>query len=269
MRKVIVAFDGTHYSNGAFGLAKRLNESEKILLVGAFLPELDFSGLGYVFGGGGLYVPLQIEIDEDKVDENIQRFEDECVRNNIEFRVHKDHSPYAISKLQKESRFADLMILGSQKFYENLRLEVPSEYLRDILHDTECPVIVAPEKFDYPENVILAYDGTRSSVFAIKMFSYLFSDLCDCNTTLVYATLKHQPEMPDEDYMKELACRHFKDLTFLQLEQQEMPAFLEGISKPMLVTGAFGRSGLSNLFKRSFCTSYISEYRYPVFIAHK
>ncbi|WP_343674195.1 universal stress protein [Chitinophaga sp.] len=271
MRKVFIAFDGTHYSDGAYELAKRLNESEKILLIGVFLPALDFTELNYVLDSGGIYVPEQQEIDEDQLAENIKRFKDECTRNDIEFRVHEDDSPYSLLRLKKESRFADLMIIGSQQFYENLQEDVADEILRDILHDAECPVIIAPEKFNFPENIILAYDGNRSSVFAIKMFAYLFGDLCKGNTTLVYATRKFQNSLPDEDYIKELAARHYSDLTFQELELHRLDDFhtwLKEIKNPILVTGAFGRSGWSDIFKKSFCITDIHEHRYPVFIAH-
>lgn len=271
MRKIIIAYDGTHYSSGAFELAKRLNESEKILLIGVFLPAFDFTELNYVLGGGGMYMPVQMEIDENKVAENIEKFEYECNRNNIEFRVHQDNSPYTLQKLQKETRFADLMIIGSQQFYDYLQQDVADEFMRDILHEAECPVIVAPERFEFPENIILAYDGTRSAVFAIKMFAYLFSDLCKINTTLVYACRKSHKSLPDEDYIKELAARHFSSLTFQELELYKLDYFhtwMADIKNPILVTGAFGRSGWSDIFKKSFCISDIYENKYPVFIAH-
>ncbi|WP_147320080.1 hypothetical protein [Chitinophaga silvisoli] len=171
-----------------------------------------------------------------------------------------------------ESRFTDVLIVGMQKFYEHLRLGEPNEHLRDLLHDSECPIVVTPEKFAYPENVILAYDGSRSSVYAIRMFSYIFPDLCQCPATLVYAASGKQSEMPEQVCIQELASRHFSQLTSLLLQVKrvdDLHGWLQNISKPILVTGAFGRSGLSNLFKKSFSTNYISDYRYPVFIAHQ
>jgi len=271
MRKVLIAFDGTHYSNGAYELAKKLNESEKILLIGVFIPALDFAEINYVLGGGGMYVPLHMEINEAKLEENIERFEDVCTRNDIEFRVHRDDSPYSLLHLQKETRFADLMIIGSRQIYENLLEDVADDYLRDILHEAECPVILVPEGFNFPENVILAYDGSRSSVFAIKMFTYLFGDLCKGNTTLVYATRKHRNSLPDEEYIKELASRHYSALTLQQLELPKLDDFhtwLQDIKHPILVTGAFGRSGWSDIFTKSFCINDIKENKFPVFIAH-
>lgn len=271
MRKIIIAFDGTHLSNGAFELARRLNEHERILVLGLFIPEIDFSQPTFELEGEGKYQPYNAYVEEDKIDDHIRIFENNCRKHGIEYITQKTRLPYHIRELAKECRFADLLILSIQKFYEHLRLGEPNEYLRDLLHDTECPVVVAPDKFDYPAHIILAYDGSRSSVYAIRMFSYIFPDLCTLPTTLVYAAVKKQSEIPDQDYIQELAGRHFSDLTFLLLEGRktdELHAWLQSIAKPMLVTGAFGRSGLSNLFRKSFSTNFISDYRYPVFIAH-
>lgn len=273
MRKILLAFDGTHYSKGAFDFARRINEDEPILLTGAFLPQVDFANSwSYANGGGTVYIPLLESFDADAVAANIARFEEDCVRHNIEHRVHKDFSSFALPELQKESRYADLMILGSQRFYENLGIESPNEYLRDALHDAECPVIVAPEQFDYPESVVLAYDGSRSSVYAIKQFAYLFPELCKTRSILVYAEHKAGKGIPDEDYIKELAARHFSDLTFYELEihpREHFPTWISNLTRPILVSGAFGRSGFSQIFKRSFASDVISDNLFPVFIAHK
>lgn len=272
MKKVLLAFDGAHYSKGAFDLARRLNDVEPVLLIGAFLPHIDFNtSWNYAYGGGTVYIPLLEGVDTDIVNENIDRFEKDCIHHNLEYRVHRNFSDYALHELKKESRFADLMILGSQKFYENLGLETPNEYLRDALHDAECPVIVTPEMFNYPKTVILAYDGSASSVFAIKNFSYLFPELCDAETTLIYAEKKAGHGIPDEDYIKELAARHYSNLTFYHLEEKPGEGFQEwisGVKDPILVTGAFGRSGFSQIFRSSFAANIITEHELPVFIAH-
>ena len=273
MRKILLSFDGTHYSKGAFDFARRMNEDEPILLTGVFLPQVDFANSwSYADGGGSVYIPLIEGYDADLVDTNIAKFEADCVRHNIEHRVHRDFSSFALPELQKESRYADLMILGSQRFYENLGLESPNEYLRDALHDAECPVLVAPEEFDYPESVVLAYDGSSSSVYAIKQFTFLFPELCRASTVLVYATKKEGKRIPDEDYIRELAARHFSNLTFYELEadpRDDFSTWMADLDRPILVSGAFGRSGFSQIFKRSFVSDVIAEKQFPVFIAHR
>ena len=45
MKKVLLAFDGLHFSKGAFEFARRLNELEPILLLGVFVPQVTIANL--------------------------------------------------------------------------------------------------------------------------------------------------------------------------------------------------------------------------------
>jgi hypothetical protein len=152
MKKIIIAFDSTHFSEGAFEFARRLNEVQPVLLTGIFLPQAEISYLWSY--AGGVTVPFipQLETDDaELVIENIERFKKQCINNNIDFRVHKDFYDLALPELKKESRFADLLLIGSESFYKNMGTHMPNEYLRDTLHDIACPVLLVPEKYDFPK----------------------------------------------------------------------------------------------------------------------
>ncbi|HEY8918163.1 MAG TPA: hypothetical protein VIM87_17085 [Chitinophaga sp.] len=273
MKKILLAFDDGHYSKGAFEFARRLNEIEPILLTGVFLPQVDFTGaLNYANGGAGTFLPIIEEYYPDIIARQVKMFSEACVRHQIEFRVHKDRFDFAMPELRKETRFADLLILGSEKFYSNIGAEIPNEYLRMALHEAECPVILAPEDFNFPASNVLAYDGSADAVYAIKSFSSLFPNLSRNSTTLVYSSNKPDPEMPDLAYIQELAARHFSDLTLELLNADPGKYFetwLSAIKDPILVCGSFGRSGISRTFKHSFVTQVTSSHRLPVFITHR
>jgi nucleotide-binding universal stress UspA family protein len=273
MKKILVAFDGTHASAGALEFARRMNETEPILLIGVFIPQVDFSsGVLYAPMGNAGFIPFEERYDPVSAAAEISEFEEACIRHQIEFRVHNDHSDQAIQELKKETRFADLLILGSEKFYSNLGTDFPNEYLKLILHDAECPVLLVPEKYNFPENNILSYDGSDDAVFAIKSFSCLFPQLCGNKTTLVYATKHQQAALPDEEYIKELAARHFSDLTLQVLDvdpKRYFETFIADFKNPILISGAFARNTISLIFKNSFITGAFNDHRIPVFIAHR
>lgn len=273
MKKVLLAFDGTNFSNGAFEFARRLNEQEPVLLVGSFLPQIDISSSwSYAVGGIGLTTPLVEDFDSDVIEENVKRFESECRRHGIEWRVHKYPYDLAIPELIKESRFADLLILGGESFYHQLGFEKPNEYLRMVVQDAECPVIIAPEHFTYPQSIALAYDGSEDAVFAIKQFTYLFPSLTALDTTLVHTTAKKDAGLPDKEFITELAARHFPKLTVKELEdtpRQNFGACLADMKAPVMVSGSYGRSDLSMMFRRSFAAGVINEHKIPLFIAHR
>ena len=268
-----LAFDGIHFSEGAFEFARRLNESQPILLTGVFLPQAELANLwSYADGVGTPYIPLIERSDTDQIQKNIDHFEKLCLGNGIDYRVHKDLYDLALPELKRESRFADLMILGSEIFYGNLGIHSINDYLEDALHEMSCPVLLVPEKFDFPETVILAYDGTEESVYAIKQFAYLFPELTAKQSLLVYANEDPEEDFPDKIQIEELAARHFSNLTLFKLDINPKKYFSSWIvqkKSAVLICGSYGRSGISLLFKKSFIKDIIVDHRLPVFVAHK
>lgn len=273
MKKIILAFDGIHFSEGAFEFARRLNELQPVLLTGIFFPQAAYANLwSYTEAMGVAFVPLIVADESEQVEKNIAHFEKRCVANGIDYRVHKDFFDFALPELKKESCYADLLILGSELFYKNISNDLPNDYLEEALHNVACPVILVPEKFDFPESIILAYDGSEDAVFAIKQFAYLFPELTKKKTLLVYSHEDETKDFPDKVQMEELVARHFKDLTLYRLDLNPKKYFAGWLlekKSPILVSGAYGRSGLSKLFKKSFLKDVIAVHRLPVFIAHK
>lgn len=275
MRKILLAFDGTNFSKGAFEFAKRINELSPVLVTGVFLPQINYSNIWSYAGSAALspmFIPMVEDEDTIAIEKNIAMFESLCEKNHIEYRVHKDFTDFALPALTKETRFADLLIIGSEYFYKNLGVGEPNESVTDTLHGAECPVLVVPEEFEFPQSNIVAYDGGEDSVFAIKQFAYLFPELCGNKTLLVYAKEEGNKELPDESYIEELAARHFNDLTLLKLQINPRDFFETWIRDrkgSVLISGAFSRSIFSRMFKKSFVTDTIRDHKIPVFITHR
>jgi hypothetical protein len=273
MRKILLAFDGIHFSEAAFEFAKQLNERNPILLTGVFLPHVNYANLwAYADGmGAPIFVNALDDEEEETIEKNITHFELLCQKNHIEYRTHKDFYNLALPELKKETRFADLMIIGGENFYQNMGSGEPNNYLKDALHQIECAVIVVPEKFTFPSINILTYDGSESSVFAIKQFAYLLPEFLTNPTLLTYADTEEGAKIPDEAYIEELASRHFTDLTISKIELDAKKYFSTWISdksSAIIISGAFSRSAFSQFFKKSFITDIIREHKLPVFIGH-
>lgn len=274
MKKIVILFDGQNFSRAAFDFAARLNEQNPVLLTGVFLPSVDYTRMVYYLGGvdsGMLNAETEILADEEATEAYTAVFKDLCIANNIEHRVHTTIKGTIQEGIRHESRYADLILLSSGLFYSNLGARAQKKQLEKTIHLAECPIVVLPEDFTYPESVILAFDASESSMFAIKQFAYLFPELSQLSTIVVHATRK-TADMPDFDYIKEYAARHFSDLTFFKLAvdpDEYFDTWITGVKAPLLVTGAYGRSILSEAFSGSFAEDIISTHRLPVFISHK
>jgi hypothetical protein len=218
MKKVLLVFDGTNFSEGAFEFVRRLNELQPLLVTAVFTPQVDYASLwSYASaaaassGAIAVNVPLLEDEESELVGKNIRHFETLCQKNGIRYRVHKAFLDFVLPELRKESRFADVVILSGELFYEGVAGGDQFEYLRDALHHTECPVLIVPEHFDFPDNNILAYDGSEASVFAIKQFAYIFPELASNKTLLVYAEDKEDRDFPSRDLIIELATQHHRN----------------------------------------------------------
>lgn len=273
MKKVIIAFDGTHFSEGACRFALQLHKLKPLMISGIFIPQLSYSSLWSYSGGGFVpdMIPYCEEDDSKVVHENIDRFQRFCLKNGISYSIHKDFFDFALPELKKETRFADLLILSSETFYNHVYGEQATDYIKEVLHISECPVIAVPEEYHFPEKVLMAYDGSESSVYAIRQFIYLMPELCNLET-LIFC-MKPDPEFPfpDESHIKEFAEQHFKNCKFVKLNfanKRQLSLWLEE-QKAVLVSGSLGRNFISQLFRDTFVSRVIEERKCLVFVAHK
>ena len=212
-----MAVDGTNFSTGAFEFVRELNEKASLLVAGIFVPQMDYANLwSYATAGGsaGVFVPLVEDEENEEVAKNIEKFEALCKKNRIAYHVHKDFFDFALPELKRESRFADVLILSGELFYKQVINANQFDYMRHMLHHSECPVLIIPEHFQFPDNNILAYDGSEESVYAIKQFAYVFPELAVNETLLVYAEEDREKDFPSKDLITELLDQHYKDPFF-------------------------------------------------------
>lgn len=275
MKKILIAFDGNHFSEGAFDFARQLNKQSSILLTGLFLPQIEFAEYwNYASGdiSGMAFMPTLREVNTEVTKENVDRFVALCERNNINYRTHLEKEGFTLEQLKRESIFADLLILGSERFYENMGIEGINDFLKDTLHMVQCPVLIVPEKYSFPVTNILTYDGSETSVYAIKQFAYILPELRNNNSLLVHIAQEKNAGIPEHDRIEELTDCHFPELSIQELNMSHPKYFnswLKERENALIVSGSFGRSELSSWFHKSFITEVVKDHRLPIFIAHK
>lgn len=273
MKKIIIAFDGMHFAEPALQMAASLHQVSPVQVTGVFLNSVDYTALWafpIIPGAPGVTIPTESAADEALLKTNIAKFEDMCRRLEIPYKVHDDSDGLVFEEVKKESRFADLLLICSELFYQNLGKQ-PNDYLKTILQMVECPVIIVPDSSRIPQSLVLLYDGSESSVFAIKQFAYQFPELCKKQTRLLYAG-EESGNIPDQIYIEELALRHYPNLIIETMPAKQgahLQEWMDAHGNPLVVTGSFGRSGISQLFRKSFLTELIQQHRTALFIAHK
>jgi nucleotide-binding universal stress UspA family protein len=172
-------------------------------------------------------------------------------------------------ELITETLFADLLILDASAF-SDLTDEPPSGFVKDILHDAGCPVIIAPEYFNGIDSIIFCYDGGRSSLYAIKQFAYLFPRLSGQRVKVVdlqpQDTLSH-----DQARIIAWLKTHFSSVDWLSVRPDEAEAlfdFLREKGDDIVVMGAYGNGLLASFFPQDTEPGITRTTPLPLFITH-
>lgn len=277
MKKILVAFDGLNYSPSLTEYAIELGRETDSLVVGVFLYDLRYTNLiftyAYEIPATLAYSVDKIERDDEKkIRTHINAFNAACEKAGINSKVHLD-SGVPLMELLKESAFADMILIDATTSFFDFGEESPSAFLKDLLAESKCPVMIVPAKAEEIKNVIISYDGTESSVYAMKMFSYLFPEWNKKNTTIVSVNKGSSNHLPESRNVKDLALRHFKNLNFEILNgdvSDVLPKFLKkNKTNTVVVMGAYGRNALSRLIHSSMSNKVIKELKMPVFITHQ
>lgn len=271
MKKILLVFDGEHFSKASFEFVKQMNQKEPVMAVGVFLPGIDYSELLYSLGGltGPMYVSAPAVNEPEVMHRAIKHFESLCQHNGIRYRIHAQPEKHTIPQLKEETKFADLLVLSSELFYANLDIELQEDYIENVLHKAECPVLLMPESYYEPETIIFAYDGSDASLYAAKQFMYLLPQYQQLKAALIYTGSK---AIPERSHIEELIGCHYEHFNMLRLHIKNGEKFEEWVlthKNPLLVTGAYGRSLFSELLKESFIKAAIRDHKLPIFVTHK
>ena len=196
---------------------------------------------------------------------NIKRFETFCNDRHFSCKIHKDFKSNA-ELWYEESRYADLLLLSNITWNDS----ADYQYVDLLIHNSECPVLLLPAHYNGHDRNIVAYDGSAASIYALKQFVQVFPELLDLDTLIAYADDGHK-DIPGLPFLKEYAQQHFSSLAYYVVTAgtpQNFSAWVEGKGNTMIVSGAKGRSALSEFFRKSFMDELIKNNQVAVFIAH-
>lgn len=278
MKKIIAALDGLKFSESTKDYAIQLAKQSSAHLVGVFLDDPAYHSykiyeLVKAEGGFSEAKQKRLEEKDTKTRETaVKKFKDACQNAGLAYTVHHDRN-IAIQRLLHESIYADLLVIDSSETLTPYHEKIPTGFVRDLLTNVQCPVLVVPHKFKPISKLILLYDGEPSSVHAIKMFSYTLSSLKQNPTAVLSVNpVKQSLHVPDNKLMKEFMKRHFPKATYTVLKgfaETEIINYLkEQKDSPLIVLGAYRRGTVSRWFRASMADVLMKDLKLPLFIAH-
>ncbi len=278
MKKFIAVFDGFKMSDSTLEYSIQLSKLANAHLVGIFIED-------FLYHNYNIYHVLETsekakelindlnEVDKKMRGEAAMKFQKACEKAKLNFSIHRDKG-FALQELLHESIFADLIIINENDDFKRKSDESPTQFMKELLRDVQCSVLVVPNIVRPIDKVVLLYDGSPSSVYAIKSFSYIFDNVL--NVPIEVFTVRDQfmakERLPDNKLMREFIKRHFSSVTYTvkngNVTEEIIEHFQNFGETALVVLGAYRRSDFSRKFKTSMADILLRELGTLLFIAH-
>lgn len=272
MKKILLLFSGTSYSNSLTQFALNMARGNKAYLHVMFLsPSLEQEAR-YPFPSDlplttSIYGTAEVlaESDLKLIRANMQVFKhfcaDEQVPCTIESNVH-----ITLHDLIEHSAFSDLILCEA-------KTEVSGISIHKLLADSHCPVLLVSREVGVPQSAVFCYDESYSSILAIKMYSYLFPEWKDLPGTVLTINPRQDRSPKHDDYLSDWLPQHFtnseRQFLYGNLEREVVRFIRKGDKPTMVIMGAYGRTAASRLLRRSLAEVVIEETSACVFIMHE
>jgi nucleotide-binding universal stress UspA family protein len=194
----------------------------------------------------------------------VRLFADECKSANVDFFI-EPKTDISLGDIISLSAFADFIVADA---HENFK----EHHIADLLRSVHCPMYLVSKESAATRHVVLAYDGSPSSIYAIKIYSYLFTEFRDLPTHLVYVNEGKETGLPDEEKLKMWLPGHYRDLEIVVLHgdaDEVLADFTASLPNSLVVMGSYGRKNVSRFFHKSTANKIIDEGLSSVFMAHQ
>ena len=281
MKKVILALDGLRMSESAIAFAAYYAKTFDAYIVATFLEEAAYYSqpIGHdiwwpYYSAAEAKKVLEVSRKDEEIrNESVKNLRDALESKGVPYTIHKDRY-IALHALLLESHFADMVIIDADASFSNFEKSRPSHFIRNLLSEAGCPVLLVPKKFRPFERFVFAYDGSPSAAFAIRQFTYLFTKKETHEVEIVTVTgEKHTTHIPHHNLLKELLKRKYDNVLLSVLKpKKEENALLNHLKTEnkncLVVMGAYKRSALSMWMHHSTADVLIRELKAPLFIAH-
>lgn len=278
MEKIILVVFGATPAPNALDFACYLSGMGRSKLTGYFFEDNKYEdnpvikstfGFPYVETIVAGDIPEGME-QRAKTEKNMKTFLEACEEKGILATACRSNRSQ-IADIIAESSFADLLIIDAAASYDSGQQEPPSDLVKEILASAQCPVIIAPVAHNLIEEIVFCYDGSPSSLFAMKQFVYLLPEPDSVRATVVQVNKSEEIPEAEKKRVMQWLSRHYNYADFVALKgngENELLTYLLKKKHAMVVMGAYGRNMLSRFFRQSHADLLIKTMAYPLFITH-
>jgi hypothetical protein len=277
MKKILAIIDAVNYKEEQLEAIEYVSGMFSSKLTIVMLEDINsistLMAPDFASGIPGHYYEIVIQAADEKkrvIQENAKALEQACKKRNISCIIRGDKGS-ATKETILESRFADLLLISKEISFPFLFDGNPTSYVKNMLVTAECPVMVIPENMVLPKGVVFCYNGTYSSMYAIRAFTAIFPALVAKDSSVLYVCEKGHDTPPHEQLLKEYLAGYKSNIEFKVFSGRAddiLTEYLENKPDYISTFGAYGRSRFSRLFDDSSAENILKKMNGPLFITH-
>ncbi|MBC7866476.1 MAG: universal stress protein [Gloeobacteraceae cyanobacterium ES-bin-316] len=271
MKKILLILNESHIPHQVIQRAIQIAKKSNSLLEAVFINDVDGFSYGYPFpndlylSGGDVTAETRTAVSMRLLGNIAQEFKNDCNDQGVEYKIEISKS-VSLKRLINLSSFADLMIADS--------LSDSAEYsLKDLLADAHCPLLLISQNAEPIEKIFVAYDGSPSSMYAMKMFSYIFPEHINLHVHFFQIAYRDDVEIRHLNEIKSWASMHFSNIKFELIKGNTKEELVKHImlhsERNIVIMGAYSASSITRLFFKSTAESVIKETNASLFITHQ
>lgn len=272
MKKALLVMNGTFVSQHLIGSSVALAKSCGATLHAWFLiHDSSLGDMDYAFPNDLRLTENKLtgksiaQEDRDLLQANMQLFEDACREAGVPFVLEPEHY-ISLKGFLHHTAFADFVMADA-------RATIDQFALSDLLADAHCPVFLLTSETRAISRILFAYDGSYSSLYAMKQFTALFPEWKDAETHVLYASESGRKELPAERELASWLKLHYPAARTQVIPGKAAEQFVSfmgtGSTDTVVVLGAYGRTGLSRLVHKSLADQLIGRTQAALFVVHE
>lgn len=276
-KRIVVGLDGSPFAESAIKMAMRRAKLYDSTVVGVAI--IDRPSIEQIAAGSQ---PGAFQMSEDTVSSLLNDAKNHAEELIAQFRMtcdlqevrHEDiiHTGTPYEGLLDEGKTADLIITGLRTFFHYPTKEGPGDTLEHLLKEPVCPILAVPEDMELPQNVIIAYDGSRGAARALQAYAHVTPDIPEIYpvTLLCVASDYDKNKYHLEKATRFLRAHGIEARMMLRTGKpaEAIKQVIHELHPALVILGSPLRKGLTELLFGSTANSIIKDGTIPVFVYH-
>ncbi|PWT72495.1 MAG: hypothetical protein C5B59_15610 [Bacteroidetes bacterium] len=214
-----------------------------------------------------------IESEEMPLFNDLIRWAEEITRNAGSAFKAIHGKEISLPQVVNQTTYADMIIAHAQTDFNDYLLTSMNASLKDMLVDAHCPILLARPSNQPIQKIVFTYDGSYSSMHAIKMFNYLFPLATQVPVSLVSIDSYRNDQKENEKLLDEWMAHHYgsieRETQQRTVKEQLLDIANRSNENTYVVMSTYGKEAYARIFHPSHVQLLLGYSKTSLFIAHE